>query len=201
VQLPRLSSEQWHWTARVNADEVQPGDLVFFAGTNGPDISHVGIYAGAGLMLNAPDVGQTVTLEPLNDPYWQAHLAGFGRIDPNYIPADNMLPVATDPAPATDPVEAPVGEPTPIESTPTPAPIDPQPAPITTSEPTPTQPATEPPASATPDPATPTATEPVATPSETPATPTEAAPTETATDTPVETPTSAPVEVTPEGTT
>ena len=162
VQLPRLSAEQWHWTERVNADEAQPGDLVFFAGTNGPDISHVGIYAGAGLMLNAPDVGQTVTLEPLNDPYWQAHLAGFGRIDPNYTPADNMLPVATDPAPATDPAEAPVGVPAPIESTPTPAPTDPQPqpAPITTPEPTPTQPATEPPASPTPGPATPTATEP-----------------------------------------
>jgi hypothetical protein len=200
VQLPRLSAEQWHWTERVNADEAQPGDLVFFAGTNGPDISHVGIYAGAGLMLNAPDVGQTVTLEPLNDPYWQAHLAGFGRIDPNYIPADAMLPVATDPAPTADPAEAPIGEPAPIESTPTPAQTDPQPAPITTPEPTPTQPATEPPASATPDPATPTATEPAATPTAAPATPTEAAPTETATETPLETPTDAPAEVTPDGT-
>ena len=207
LTLPRTSAEMWHWTERVSAAEALPGDLVFFAGTNGPDISHVAIYAGAGLLLNAPNVGENVTLEPLNDPYWQMHLAGFGRVDPNYTPADGMLPIAIDPAPSTDPPTITAAQPFPIVSTPTPA--APQPAPITTPEPTPTQPPTT--VTATPEPVTPTATEPAPAPSTTPtdtppvdATPTGVAPTETvaapantATETPAAVASAVPVETTP----
>jgi cell wall-associated NlpC family hydrolase len=52
---------------------------VFFADTNGPGITHVGMYAGDGVMLNAPNEHDTVRLMALDDPYWQQHLVGFGR--------------------------------------------------------------------------------------------------------------------------
>ena len=63
----------------VTADDLRAGDLVFFADTNGPGITHVGMYAGSGFMLNAPNEHDIVRLMALDDPYWQQHLAGFGR--------------------------------------------------------------------------------------------------------------------------
>lgn len=39
-----------------------PGDLVFY-GTPG-NIHHVGLYIGNGLMIDAPDFGQVVKIEP-----------------------------------------------------------------------------------------------------------------------------------------
>ena len=69
-------------TVRVNAQDVRPGDLVFFQGTNANDpsarpVSHVGIYLGGGRMLHAGTNGVEIT--DLNTPYWQSHLWGYGR--------------------------------------------------------------------------------------------------------------------------
>jgi cell wall-associated NlpC family hydrolase len=36
-----------------------------------PDISHVGIYLGDGLMVDAPDFGEVVRVEPV---YWSAYV-------------------------------------------------------------------------------------------------------------------------------
>lgn len=67
-------------TARVGPDELQPGDLVFFAGTYnaGTTVTHVGIYVGGGKMMSAIDSG--VGVQDLNSPYWQQHLYGYGRL-------------------------------------------------------------------------------------------------------------------------
>jgi hypothetical protein len=94
VTLPRTAEEQWDATTRIMAAEVEPGDLIFFIntyeiadpertrlGTTGQRIiTHVGIYAGNGLMLHAPKEGDVVRLTPLNKPYWRARLAGYGRV-------------------------------------------------------------------------------------------------------------------------
>jgi cell wall-associated NlpC family hydrolase len=56
----------------VPRSDLEPGDLVFFFA----DISHVGIYLGNGLMIDAPDFGETVRVEPV---YW-AYYAGAVRI-------------------------------------------------------------------------------------------------------------------------
>jgi hypothetical protein len=46
-----------------------------------PDwVSHVGIYVGNGMMIDAPYPGAYVRMEPLNTPYWQSHWAGAGRV-------------------------------------------------------------------------------------------------------------------------
>ena len=55
----------------------QPGDLVFFIGTyDTPNVSHVGIYAGDGMMLHC---GDPISYTNLNASYWQAHFYAYGR--------------------------------------------------------------------------------------------------------------------------
>jgi cell wall-associated NlpC family hydrolase len=41
--------------------DLQPGDLVFFYA----DIGHVGLYIGNGLMVDAPDFGEPVQVQPV----------------------------------------------------------------------------------------------------------------------------------------
>ena len=70
---------------RITADQLQPGDLIFFQGTNAADpsarpVSHVGMYVGNGRFINAQNEG--VREVDLSSPYWQAHLAGYGRVTP-----------------------------------------------------------------------------------------------------------------------
>jgi cell wall-associated NlpC family hydrolase len=67
VQLPRTSREQWFAGARVwNVGDMQPGDLVFYAYNlaDPSTIHHVGIYIGAGNMIDAPYTGAVVRITP-----------------------------------------------------------------------------------------------------------------------------------------
>jgi len=67
VQLPRTSRQQWYAGARVsNPDDLLPGDLVFYAHDLGDPatIHHVGIYIGAGNMIDAPNRNAVVRIEP-----------------------------------------------------------------------------------------------------------------------------------------
>ena len=45
LSIPRTSQDQWTWGPQVPASQVEPGDLVFFAGSDGTATSpgHVGI--------------------------------------------------------------------------------------------------------------------------------------------------------------
>ena len=64
--------------AAVPASEARPGDLVFFQGTyNTSGASHVGIYAGNGMMIHA---GNPVKYSNIRTPYWEGHLLSYGRI-------------------------------------------------------------------------------------------------------------------------
>jgi len=64
--------------AAVPASEARPGDLVFFQGTyNTSGASHVGIYAGNGMMIHA---GSPVKYSNIRTPYWEGHLLSYGRI-------------------------------------------------------------------------------------------------------------------------
>jgi cell wall-associated NlpC family hydrolase len=81
INLPRVAADQWNATSRIAREQLQPGDLVFFANTYMPGISHVGIYIGAGQQINAPAEGQQVSVQPVFDGYWGAHFAGAGRIE------------------------------------------------------------------------------------------------------------------------
>ena len=62
----------------VSAADARPGDLVFFEGTYDTDgMSHCGIYVGNGMMIHA---GDPIGYANINQPYWQAHFAGFCRL-------------------------------------------------------------------------------------------------------------------------
>ncbi len=69
IDIPRTSQEQWSWGPRVNASQVQPGDLVFFAGSDGTPTSpgHVGLVIGGGLMIEAYATGYPIRIAPYGD--------------------------------------------------------------------------------------------------------------------------------------
>ena len=82
ISLPRTAQLQYEATARVPQDQLQPGDLVFFARTYADPrdwITHVGIYLGGGLQINAPTEGQVVSIQPVFSGFWGAHYVGAGR--------------------------------------------------------------------------------------------------------------------------
>ena len=69
VELPHYSGAQWAQTDHISVDDLQPGDLVFFYSP----VSHVGIYAGNGMVLNATQSGEPVQLSKLaNLPFHNA---------------------------------------------------------------------------------------------------------------------------------
>ncbi|HEY4018565.1 MAG TPA: NlpC/P60 family protein [Pseudonocardiaceae bacterium] len=61
ISLPHSSEAQSTMGVEVPLSQLQPGDLIFF----GSPIHHVGMYVGNGDMINAPDTGQTVKIEPI----------------------------------------------------------------------------------------------------------------------------------------
>lgn len=72
VTLPRSSSQQALVGTPVSWNNLQPGDLVFYY----HPVSHVGIYAGNGLFINAPDSGDVVRYQPLS----AANFSGARRL-------------------------------------------------------------------------------------------------------------------------
>ena len=78
IHLPRVAVDQFNATVPVS--DPQPGDLVFFANTYEPGISHVGVYIGDGLQINAPTTGQVVSVAPVFTGYWGSHFAGARRV-------------------------------------------------------------------------------------------------------------------------
>ena len=65
ISLPHFTVSQYNSGVHVARSDLEPGDLVFF----GADISHVGIYVGDGLMVDAPNSGSVVRVEPLFSDY------------------------------------------------------------------------------------------------------------------------------------
>lgn len=80
IKLPRVAYDQYRATARVKASDLKPGDLVFFTGTydSGTPVTHVGMYIGAGKMINSNSSG--VSIDSFTSGYWKEHLYAYGRI-------------------------------------------------------------------------------------------------------------------------
>ncbi|SEC50005.1 C40 family peptidase [Streptomyces sp. TLI_105] len=60
-ELPRTSQEQWESLPRVPLTELRPGDLVVYF----PGATHVALYLGEGLVVQAPRPGGKVKVSPL----------------------------------------------------------------------------------------------------------------------------------------
>jgi cell wall-associated NlpC family hydrolase len=67
ISLPHYTGSQWDSGQHVSRADLEPGDLVFFFA----DISHVGLYLGDGLMVDAPSAGQDVQVQPV---FWDDYV-------------------------------------------------------------------------------------------------------------------------------
>ncbi|HEY3080729.1 MAG TPA: LysM peptidoglycan-binding domain-containing protein [Chloroflexota bacterium] len=64
---------------RVGRNNLQAGDLVFFANTYMPGLSHVGIYIGGNRFIHAGSERTGVTVTSLSDGYWAPRYYGATR--------------------------------------------------------------------------------------------------------------------------
>ena len=78
VALPSTAAQQYALARPVPRTELRPGDLVFFR-WSGREVSHVGIYAGDGLFVHAPQAGGQVRTANLDDEWYRERYAGAGR--------------------------------------------------------------------------------------------------------------------------
>jgi cell wall-associated NlpC family hydrolase len=82
VDVPRTVAEQYQLGRRVQIQDAQAGDLVFFS-TIGPGATHVGIAlgsAGPGEFVHAPGDGGAVRVERFDSPYWRSRIVGVRRL-------------------------------------------------------------------------------------------------------------------------
>ncbi len=67
ISLEHFTGDLWNEGEHISRSQLEPGDLVFFF----PDIGHVGIYVGNGMMLDAPTFGQPVQVQAV---FWNAYV-------------------------------------------------------------------------------------------------------------------------------
>lgn len=80
VELPENSAAQYRDGRKIDRDDMQAGDLVFFR-TRGKRISHVGIYLGGGRFIHSPTTGERVRVDRMSEKYWSRRFAGARRPD------------------------------------------------------------------------------------------------------------------------
>jgi cell wall-associated NlpC family hydrolase len=63
IGLTHFTGSQWNEGVRVPAEQLLPGDLVFFRS----DLGHMGMYIGGGQYINAPQTGDVVKISSLSN--------------------------------------------------------------------------------------------------------------------------------------
>lgn len=80
IYLPRISAQQGLIGTPVKREELQKGDLIFFAYQNGiGSIHHVAIYYGDGKMIHSPNARKKVEIIPLETRGYIEEYAGARR--------------------------------------------------------------------------------------------------------------------------
>ena len=75
--IPRTARDQYSNTERIERENLQEGDLVFFDTRGG--VSHVGLYLGNNYFVHS-SVHGGVKISSLTDPYYNRKFIGGGRI-------------------------------------------------------------------------------------------------------------------------
>jgi cell wall-associated NlpC family hydrolase len=72
ISIPRNSRAQYSSLPKVAADDLQAGDLVFWATnpSNPATIHHVALYMGNGTVVQAPETGDVVKV---SDMWWRGY--------------------------------------------------------------------------------------------------------------------------------
>jgi len=94
IAIPRDLSGQLRSGRRVDRNELQPGDVVFFQDTYQAGLSHAGIYVGSRQFINAVDEEHGVAVSSLDRAYWQAHYLGASRPYVTAAPSATATPQA-----------------------------------------------------------------------------------------------------------
>ena len=76
IKLPRTAREQYRACLKIDKENMQEGDMVFFNTRGG--VSHVGVYLGDGYFVHA-SVSNGVTISSLDDDYYRRKFIGGGR--------------------------------------------------------------------------------------------------------------------------
>ncbi|MFJ8855072.1 NlpC/P60 family protein [Streptomyces sp. NPDC102437] len=82
--IPRTSQEQWRQLRKVPVNALRPGDLVIYF----PKATHVALYIGNGLVVQAPRPGSKVKVSPVGS----NPLLGAVRPDPRNAPLSSYKP-------------------------------------------------------------------------------------------------------------
>jgi peptidoglycan DL-endopeptidase CwlO len=149
--LPRVSRDQYWYTRNKVVDRYSllPGDLLFFSSTNSwMGIHHVAMYAGNGMMVEAPRTGLAVRLTPVRWTRLFQATRVYGSVDGPTQGPDLSAPPPSNGSRPTTPTTRPSTRP------PTTTPTNPSTPPTSTSPSTPptsTSPST-PPTSTSPSP-------------------------------------------------
>ena len=80
IDLPHSAQAQFARGERVDRDDLQPGDLVFFRSYR-HHIAHVGIYVGDDKFVHAASRAGRVQVDSLRESYYARHYAGARRLD------------------------------------------------------------------------------------------------------------------------
>jgi cell wall-associated NlpC family hydrolase len=103
VNIPRTAAEQWDGLQHVPANQVVPGDLVFFAGADGTPAApgHVGLVIGKNTMIEAYATGTPIrvsTFGTAQSPGGLSQVVGFAQPWP-----DSAVPAAPSATPSGTP--------------------------------------------------------------------------------------------------
>ena len=84
IVLPRDADDQAGLGTPVDRSRLQPGDLLFYSTSAAQtSITHVSMYIGNGMMIQAPATGRTVETVPVDSPAYAPRFWGARR----YLPA------------------------------------------------------------------------------------------------------------------
>ncbi len=78
VAVPRTSRAQAESAREIKRSKLRRGDLVFFK-IGSRHVNHVGIYVGERQFVHAPRTGKPVTVNSLDDEYYERHFSSAGR--------------------------------------------------------------------------------------------------------------------------
>ena len=70
-ELPRTADQQATVGSQVDTNNLRPGNMVFFATTEEPTISHSGLYIGDRMFIHASSTAKKVIISNLDEPYWR----------------------------------------------------------------------------------------------------------------------------------
>lgn len=79
--INRVADAQMKNGIAVSRENLMPGDLIGFYSSPGSGyVSHIGMYAGDGMMIHAPHTGDVVRYASIDSDYYKSRFAGGRRI-------------------------------------------------------------------------------------------------------------------------